>query len=229
MYTKEIKKMYKFIMENSKEYLKNNISQNLTEDIDIYSDFCKLADYKLEEILPEVYDLPKSVFKEKYYLVICFMAFDYALTKMQVTNDRKNQIMCGMLDTALKKVSARKRLAIGKQLNSQGKKNKYKAIVKKIDEGKVGKDDYIISYKEESNAFKVRVFECGALKLARKLGLGAEDVFPCVCRLDYIIAKNLGYNLTRTGTLADSYECCDFRFEYPGETDFDLNDLDKKK
>ncbi len=230
MHINEIKKIYKFIMNNSKEFLKNNISQNLVDNRNVYEDFLELADYKLEEILPEIKDLEDSVFKEKYYLVVCCMAFDYALIKMQETKERKGEIICGMVDAALKKIPEKKRHKLGKELNSQKRKNQYKTLVKKIEKGKIDKRDYRISYKEKSKEeFTVRVFECGALKLARELGLGAEEVFPCVCRLDYIIAENLGYGLARTGTLADDYECCDFNFTYPGTTDFDLENINIKK
>ncbi|MEG0073401.1 MAG: L-2-amino-thiazoline-4-carboxylic acid hydrolase [Clostridia bacterium] len=213
MYRYKIKIMYKYIMKMSKEFLKENISQNLIDNRDVYLDFCKLADYKIEEILPEVQNIPGSEFLPKYYLAVCYIAFYYALTKMNETKDRAHQVIYGMIEATLKSIPEKRRRKMCKKFMSTKKRNAYKLAVKKLEANKANSLDWKISYKDEGeNKFTIRVFECGALTLTRTLGLGAEDIFPGFCKIDFLVAKYLGYKLDRMGTLADGYECCDFKY-----------------
>lgn len=52
---------------------------------------------------------------------------------------------------------------------------------------------------------------CGNLELVKKLG--AEEFAPYVCMSDIPLGLRLGWDLIRTGTLADGCDHCDFRFK----------------
>ena len=52
---------------------------------------------------------------------------------------------------------------------------------------------------------------CGNFELVKKLG--AEEFAPYVCMSDIPLGNALGWDLTRTQTLADGCDHCDFRFK----------------
>jgi hypothetical protein len=64
--------------------------------------------------------------------------------------------------------------------------------------------------------FGVDYLRCGNLELAKQLG--AEAFAPYVCMSDIALSDALGWGLTRTQTLADGCNHCDFRFKKGGET-----------
>ena len=53
--------------------------------------------------------------------------------------------------------------------------------------------------------------ECGIVKFLRSQG--ADELAPYLCLTDYALFGALGIELTRTMTLAEGYEKCDFRFK----------------
>jgi hypothetical protein len=59
--------------------------------------------------------------------------------------------------------------------------------------------------------FGVDYLRCGNLELAKQLG--AEAFAPYVCMSDIALSDALGWGLTRTQTLADGCDHCDFRFK----------------
>lgn len=52
--------------------------------------------------------------------------------------------------------------------------------------------------------------ECGAVKLCKDEG--CPELAKYICRYDYLMADIMGIELKRTGTLAEGYEKCDFRY-----------------
>lgn len=53
--------------------------------------------------------------------------------------------------------------------------------------------------------------ECGVIKLFH--ARGADEFVPHMCRLDFVFSDAFGWGLTRTTTLAEGGEMCDFRFK----------------
>jgi hypothetical protein len=62
----------------------------------------------------------------------------------------------------------------------------------------------------------VDYLECGIVKFLRSQD--ADELAPYLCQLDYALYGALGIALTRTKTLADGDEKCDFRFKWGTET-----------
>jgi hypothetical protein len=52
--------------------------------------------------------------------------------------------------------------------------------------------------------------ECGICKICADEG--CPELASYLCRMDYVLADIIGMKLTRTMTLADGYEKCDFRY-----------------
>ena len=64
--------------------------------------------------------------------------------------------------------------------------------------------------------FGVDYTRCGNLELAK--ALGASEFAPYICMSDIPLSEGLGWGLTRTKTLADGCDHCDFRFRKGGAT-----------
>jgi hypothetical protein len=58
--------------------------------------------------------------------------------------------------------------------------------------------------------------ECAGCKFLNKQG--SPELAPCLCAFDKAASETLGWGLTRTMTIADGYEKCDFRFKKGGKT-----------
>jgi hypothetical protein len=58
--------------------------------------------------------------------------------------------------------------------------------------------------------------ECSSCKLLK--AQDAMELAPFVCAIDKVTSELLGWGLTRTMTLAEGFEKCDFRFKKGGQT-----------
>ena len=59
-------------------------------------------------------------------------------------------------------------------------------------------------------------YECGTRKLYR--AHGADAFTPFFCYLDFVTYRTAGWSFSRTKTLAEGHEKCNFRFKRGGET-----------
>ena len=58
--------------------------------------------------------------------------------------------------------------------------------------------------------------ECGTQKLYHEKG--ADEFLPFYCYLDFVLERTTGWGFTRTMTLAEGHDKCDFRWKKGGET-----------
>ena len=68
----------------------------------------------------------------------------------------------------------------------------------------------------ENYDYGVDYFECASCKFLTKQG--APELAPYLCPVDIHYSRALGWGLTRTMTLAEGADKCDFRFKKGGET-----------
>jgi hypothetical protein len=59
-------------------------------------------------------------------------------------------------------------------------------------------------------------YECGTQKLYH--AQGADEFLPFFCHLDFVTYRTPGWSFSRTMTLAEGHEKCNFRFKKGGET-----------
>jgi hypothetical protein len=97
-----------------------------------------------------------------------------------------------------------------------------KNAIKAENRGKSGKlhpFDWRVEYVDiDQSTFGINIYECGMLKLAQKFGF--MELFPTVCRMDYLFSHYFDNGFTRTGTLADGDTCCDCVYQYPGRCEW---------
>lgn len=80
-------------------------------------------------------------------------------------------------------------------------------------------EGYVINFVEgdgENFDYGVDYLECASCKFLAKQG--APELAPFLCPVDILYSKALGWGLTRTMTLAEDAERCDFRFKKGGKT-----------
>ena len=80
-------------------------------------------------------------------------------------------------------------------------------------------DDYVYNFVEGDGTtfdYGVDYLECASCKFLAKQG--ASELAPYLCPVDILYSKALGWGLTRTMTLAEGSERCDFRFKKGGKT-----------
>lgn len=73
-------------------------------------------------------------------------------------------------------------------------------------------DDWVVDVLEKTPeyTFGFNYTECGDCKLCRKEG--CPELAKYLCSLDYMTTEIMGVGLQRTGTLAEGFPKCDFRF-----------------
>ncbi len=80
-------------------------------------------------------------------------------------------------------------------------------------------DDYVYNYIEGDGItfdYGVDYLECASCKFLA--AQGATELAPYLCPVDILYSEALGWGLTRTMTLAEGAEKCDFRFKKGGKT-----------
>lgn len=79
--------------------------------------------------------------------------------------------------------------------------------------------DFVFTYVEGDGQkfdYGINYIECANCKFLR--AQGALELAPYICATDKIASEMLGWGLSRTMTLADGNEKCDFRFKKGGKT-----------
>ena len=79
-------------------------------------------------------------------------------------------------------------------------------------QGKVHPADFVSAfvYGKTVNEYGVNYRECGICKLLQREN--CAELAPQLCKFDYVTAKYMGCTLTRTKTIANGDEMCDFWF-----------------
>ena len=95
-----------------------------------------------------------------------------------------------------------------------------KIIRKRQELGQIGQfGDFEIEYlvgDKDSFDFGVNYRKCGNYNFAIKHG--CAEFAPYICMSDIALSNSMGWGLTRTQTLSDGCEYCDFRFKKGGKT-----------
>lgn len=193
-----------------------------------YQDFCRRSIQCLEEILPQIPNIGKSIFKLNYYYIICYFSWFNALKSLGQSPEEAGHSIWFINEAYLKSwPQSLLRLAAGMVYSGTHRRRAADAASEALS-GKLHPFDWKIRYQDiDEHTYQLDIYECGALKLACHLGM--EDMFPAVCRMDYLFSHYFGNEFRRYGTLADGFECCDSWFRFPGYTHWPPIDEDGKR
>jgi hypothetical protein len=83
---------------------------------------------------------------------------------------------------------------------------------------------YVFAFIEGDNRtfdYGYDYLECGACKFLNQQG--APELAPLLCTLDIVVSERYGWGLTRTMTIADGHNKCDFRYKKGGKTNITIS------
>lgn len=184
-----------------------------------YNDFVKLSKQYLDEMLPSVPDIGKSIFSLNYNYGPCYFAWYKGLKQLGQTKESALRLIWQINEDFVS--------SFPKPLLHYFAKNMYLGVFRKraLEAERKGKEgalhpfDWRIEYKNiDKNTFAINIYECAMLKLAAKFGF--LEMFPAVCRMDYLFSHYFDNSFKRTGTLADGSICCDCWYQFPGKCEW---------
>lgn len=182
---------------------------------EFYRSFARQSRQSLEEMLIDLPEIGDSVFAFNYLYGPCYFAWYGTLRKLGIEKEEAlNWIWC-MNENFIKQFP--------KPLLRWFARNQYlgtfrKKAIQAEALGKAGKlppYDWRVEYIDiDQNTFRLNIIECAMLKIADRYGY--RELFPHVCRMDYLFSHYIDTGFQRTGTLGDGNACCDCWYQFPG-------------
>lgn len=192
----------------SRKYLINTYGK------EFYKRFRMRSTAKFNELLPQIEDIGDSVFKFNYLFIPAYFSW-YDALKQELPKDscvktiwQINEDFVSFFPHWLLKLFA-KNMYLGafrkKALNAERKRKA----------GALHPLDWQVEYiNMDKNTFGINIYECAFLKQAKRLGY--LDLFPAVCRMDYLFSYYMSAGFQRTKTLGDGDDCCNCTYTFPG-------------
>lgn len=183
--------------------------------VEFYRQFARLSRKELEKILPQLPEIGDSIFAFNYGYGPCYFAWYEALRQLQIEKDVALDWIWKINENFVRQFP--------KPVLHWFARNMYlgvfrKKAVKAEALGKAGKlpeFDWRVEYVNiDANTFGINIYECGMLKIADKFGY--REMFPHICRMDYLFSHYFDNGFTRTATLADGDNCCNCVYQFPG-------------
>lgn len=187
--------------------------------IEFFKGFAELSRQHLERMLPEVPDIGKSIFSFNYLYGPCYFAWYQALLDLEIQKQDVLNLIWQINEDFIKSFPSALRRWFGKTMYLGDFRRK---AVEAEQHGKTGQlhpFDWRIEYFDiDHNTFGINIYECGMLKLANRFGYA--EMFPQICRMDYLFSHYFCQSFKRSGTLADSNSCCDCWYQVPGQCEW---------
>ncbi len=186
---------------------------------EFYKQFKRISKGHLRRILAETPQIGDSIFGLNYLYGPCYFAWYAALCEAGV---EKNAALRWIWQINEDFVAS-----FPKPLRHWFAKTMYLGVFRKkaLDAEQRGKTgrlhpfDWRVEYVAiDAHTFGINIYECGMLKLADKLGY--REIFPTVCRMDYLFSHYFDNGFVRSGTLADGNRCCDCVYQFPGQCEW---------
>lgn len=184
-----------------------------------YHQFRARSKRKLSEILAATPDIGDSIFALNYLYGPCYFSWYSALRSLDIEKEAALRWIWNINESLVK--------FFPKPLLHWFAKNMYlgsfrRNAIKAESRGKLGvlhPFDWRVEYVDiNTTTFGINIYECGMLKLAEKFGY--LEMFPTICRMDYLFSHYFDNGFTRTGTLADGDVCCNCVYQYPGQCEW---------
>jgi hypothetical protein len=184
-----------------------------------YRRFVETSKKNLKEILSETPDIGDSIFEFNYLYGPCYFSWYAALRSAGLDQETALQKIWQINEDLVKNVP--------EPIMHWFARNMYLGVFRKkaVEAERRGKAgllhpfDWRVEYLNiDEHNFGINIYECGMLKLAKKFGY--LEMFPAVCRMDYLFSHYFDNGFMRSGTLADGNLCCDCRYQFPGQCEW---------
>lgn len=186
-----------------------------TYGADFFQRFAVLSRQRLEEMLPRVPDIGDSIFAFNYLYGPCYFAWYQALRELNIDETTAMNLIWQINEDLVKGIPGPLLRWFGKQMYLGTFRKRAVDAEKRGKAGQLHPFDWRIAYSDiDANTFAIDIFECAMLKLADRFGY--RNLFPHVCRMDYLFSHYFHQSFHRTGTLADGDPCCNCWYQAPG-------------
>lgn len=186
---------------------------------DFYKQFAALSKQHLKKMLPKVPDIGRSIFSFNYLYGPCYFAWYRALRDLQIEKQDALNLIWQINEDFVKAVPSLLLRWFGKTMYLGGFRKKAVDSEHRGKTGQLHPFDWRIEYSDiDHNTFAINIYECGMLKLADLFGY--REIFPHVCRMDYLFSHYFQQSFKRTGTLADGNPCCNCWYQVPGQCEW---------
>ncbi|MEA4925675.1 MAG: L-2-amino-thiazoline-4-carboxylic acid hydrolase [Syntrophomonadaceae bacterium] len=180
-----------------------------------YKNFKAKAKWEYRAILPQVPDIGDSIFKFNYAFTPAYIAWYKAFRTMGLDQACAVELIWKINENMLRLIPSWLLTRYGAKVYLGGFRKKAPQHAMKSAQNTLPEYDYKTRFREiDANAFEIDIYECGMKKLCEKFD--ASDLFPGVCRIDYLVSHYMGCGFYRTQTLGDGNACCNCRYEMTG-------------
>lgn len=192
---------YRILMYANARYLRDSYGESF------YRRFRNKADTKLNDLLPRIPDLDSSVAALSYGFITAYVPFFYSFGQFDETREKAGELIWVMNENLVQRFPSVMRNLMGRVARSEMFVRSLRAAQAKGDAGLLHPMDWRVVVEELSaGSYCYTWTQCGALQALR--AIGEDGVFPYACRIDYLMANQMGLEFTRTKTLADGDDCC---------------------
>lgn len=186
---------------------------------DFYKHFVVLSKQQLDNMLPSVPDIGNSIFSFNYLFGPCYFAWYHALRELEISRKDALNLIWQINEDFVKKVPPNLLRWFGKKIYLGSFRKKAIEAERRGKKGLLHPFDWRIEYINiDKNTFAINIYECAMLKLADQFGY--QDLFPQVCRMDYLFSHYFSQSFKRSSTLADKNSCCDCWYQFPGQCEW---------
>lgn len=211
---RKVSLIFRFSTRSSKRLLKAAYGD------DFYRKFYKSSKNQLTGVLSGAPDIGKSIFAVNYYFCICYIAWYKAFLELGMDKEEANMLIWKMNEELMKLFPGASLRFFAKHLYLGSFRRKAPRVEKQAKEGTLHPFDWKLRYKDISPAtFELHIYECGMIKLCKKFNI--EGLLPSICRMDYLFSHYMGNGFARTKTLGDGDDCCNCRYSFPGECEWE--------
>ena len=187
-----------------------------------YRLFRKKTTYYKKKYYPEIPEIGKTVFDTSYYFASCYFFYFPALKDLGYSAKEAGTIIWKINESFLRKIPRLFLAFTGNFYVSRSKKMGIWAT-EQAKRNNLHPYDWRIEYKEISKQkWSIDIMECYVIKMAKRFN--QMDMFPYICRMDYLFSHYFKQGFERTKTLGDGNDCCNCQWEIPGKCDWPVTD-----
>lgn len=172
-----------------------------------------------EAIIPQIpYIGDKNPFAIFLHTASRYLPFYRILRKTGLSVEQAGEMLCRMNEAEFKAIPLPVRRIIGWLWFSPWLVKRVKKRAQESQERRYP-DNYVLTFVEGDGRtfdYGIDYTECAGCKFLKQQN--AAELAPIMCMFDRVASDLLGWGLTRTMTIANGYEKCDFRFKKHGKT-----------
>jgi len=186
---------------------------------DFYSEFVSHSKFYLSQFLEDLPEIGNSVFSLNYNYGPCYFSWYQTLLDLKIDKETALVWIWRINEDFVSAFPAPLLHWFAKNMYLGGFRRKAAEAETKGKNGSLPAFDWRIEYQDiNKNTFAIDIYECAMLKIAKKFGY--LEMFPHICRMDYLFSHYFSNSFKRTKTLGDGDICCNCWYQFPGECEW---------